>query len=418
MSTYQAVSGTGQKAVDELHRQAEAVIEAKELPAPSSTRTRSPSTCCRRSRPSRTATTTRPRSASACARRARSSAATTSACPPPACACRSTPGTRCRRTCRRARRSRPSSAATCWRRRPAWWSSTIPPTASTRLRIDVAGRDEVLVGRIRRDPSHERCLNLWIVGDNLRKGAATNAVQLAELLKRARPAGRGPRRLAGHRPPLVVDDDRVLAGQPRQLAARADAELAVDVARVGAHGLEADREARARSGRWWRRPGGSSSTSASRGVSSSAPWMPDPRIPPAAAERGSTCIPREARWMALTMSRRLGLLRQAGGGAEREHLVALGRRRAVGEHHDARLGVRPVQLEHLPRRAERPEVEHHHVGPVAARSPPRPSSIGTPAATSSRFGSSEISTLRPIATRSSNLVESTDGHVASVCPKG
>jgi aspartate-semialdehyde dehydrogenase len=48
--------------------------------------------------------------------------------------------------------------------------------------LDAAGRDEVLVGRIRRDPSHERCLNLWIVGDNLRKGAATNAVQLAELL--------------------------------------------------------------------------------------------------------------------------------------------------------------------------------------------------------------------------------------------
>jgi aspartate-semialdehyde dehydrogenase len=50
------------------------------------------------------------------------------------------------------------------------------------LAIDAAGRDEVLVGRIRRDPSHERCLNLWVVGDNLRKGAATNAVQLAELL--------------------------------------------------------------------------------------------------------------------------------------------------------------------------------------------------------------------------------------------
>jgi aspartate-semialdehyde dehydrogenase len=50
------------------------------------------------------------------------------------------------------------------------------------LASDVTGRDEVLVGRIRRDPSHERCLNLWVVGDNLRKGAATNAVQLAELL--------------------------------------------------------------------------------------------------------------------------------------------------------------------------------------------------------------------------------------------
>jgi aspartate-semialdehyde dehydrogenase len=50
------------------------------------------------------------------------------------------------------------------------------------LAIDAEGRDEVLVGRIRRDTSHERCLNLWVVGDNLRKGAATNAVQVAELL--------------------------------------------------------------------------------------------------------------------------------------------------------------------------------------------------------------------------------------------
>ena len=50
------------------------------------------------------------------------------------------------------------------------------------LATEVTGRDEVFVGRIRRDPSHERCLNLWIVGDNLRKGAATNAVQVAEVL--------------------------------------------------------------------------------------------------------------------------------------------------------------------------------------------------------------------------------------------
>ncbi len=50
------------------------------------------------------------------------------------------------------------------------------------LAVDAAGRDDVLVGRIRSDPSHDRCLNLWVVGDNLRKGAATNAVQLAELL--------------------------------------------------------------------------------------------------------------------------------------------------------------------------------------------------------------------------------------------
>jgi aspartate-semialdehyde dehydrogenase len=48
--------------------------------------------------------------------------------------------------------------------------------------IEAAGRDDVFVGRIRRDPSHERGLCLWVVSDNLRKGAATNAVQLAEVL--------------------------------------------------------------------------------------------------------------------------------------------------------------------------------------------------------------------------------------------
>jgi aspartate-semialdehyde dehydrogenase len=47
---------------------------------------------------------------------------------------------------------------------------------------EVTGRDEVYVGRIRRDESNPRTLNLWVVGDNLRKGAATNAVQIAELL--------------------------------------------------------------------------------------------------------------------------------------------------------------------------------------------------------------------------------------------
>jgi aspartate-semialdehyde dehydrogenase len=45
---------------------------------------------------------------------------------------------------------------------------------------DVAGKDPVLVGRIRRDPGAENGLALWVVGDNLRKGAATNAVQIAE----------------------------------------------------------------------------------------------------------------------------------------------------------------------------------------------------------------------------------------------
>jgi aspartate-semialdehyde dehydrogenase len=44
------------------------------------------------------------------------------------------------------------------------------------------GKDEVFVGRIRRDESCPKALNLWIVADNLLKGAATNAVQIAEYI--------------------------------------------------------------------------------------------------------------------------------------------------------------------------------------------------------------------------------------------
>ena len=47
---------------------------------------------------------------------------------------------------------------------------------------DVEGQDDCWVGRVREDASHPRGLNFWVVGDQLRKGAATNAVQIAELL--------------------------------------------------------------------------------------------------------------------------------------------------------------------------------------------------------------------------------------------
>jgi aspartate-semialdehyde dehydrogenase len=52
------------------------------------------------------------------------------------------------------------------------------PTAAT----DAAGRDEVFVGRVREDPSHPRGIDLWVVSDNVRKGAALNSIQIAEML--------------------------------------------------------------------------------------------------------------------------------------------------------------------------------------------------------------------------------------------
>lgn len=54
--------------------------------------------------------------------------------------------------------------------------------ASYPMPIDADGRDEVFVGRVRKDPFNDKGLWLWVVADNLRKGAASNAVQIAELL--------------------------------------------------------------------------------------------------------------------------------------------------------------------------------------------------------------------------------------------
>jgi aspartate-semialdehyde dehydrogenase len=66
--------------------------------------------------------------------------------------------------------------------------------AADPLPCDVAGTDDVCVGHIRVDPDLPSVLHLWIVADNLRKGAATNAVQIAEALftpAPSSPAGRG-----------------------------------------------------------------------------------------------------------------------------------------------------------------------------------------------------------------------------------
>jgi aspartate-semialdehyde dehydrogenase len=57
-----------------------------------------------------------------------------------------------------------------------------PATQQYPMPMDAHERDEVFVGRIRRDESQPNTLNCWIVSDNLRKGAATNAVQIAEYM--------------------------------------------------------------------------------------------------------------------------------------------------------------------------------------------------------------------------------------------
>lgn len=66
--------------------------------------------------------------------------------------------------------------------------------------LDSQGEDAVFVSRIRRDPTVANGLNLWVVSDNLRKGAALNAVEIAEILAGRylkKPASGGPRRAVG-----------------------------------------------------------------------------------------------------------------------------------------------------------------------------------------------------------------------------
>ena len=183
VSTYQAVSGTGQRAVEELHDQTRAVLEATEIPAP-------------QIYPHRIAFTAMPQVESFkdgddYTTEERKMMAET----------RKILGDqriRISATCVRVRvytghsesvnlqthdDLSPEDCRELLAAAPGVQVLDDPGNGIYPLAIDAAGSDDVLVGRIRRDPSQDRTLNLWIVGDNLRKGAALNAVQVAELLQ-------------------------------------------------------------------------------------------------------------------------------------------------------------------------------------------------------------------------------------------
>jgi aspartate-semialdehyde dehydrogenase len=82
------------------------------------------------------------------------------------------------------RRLDPGAARELMRRAPGIMVLDEPEAGLYPMPIDAVGRDEVFVGRVRADLSHENGLAMWIVADNLRKGAAANAVEIAELLIR------------------------------------------------------------------------------------------------------------------------------------------------------------------------------------------------------------------------------------------
>jgi aspartate-semialdehyde dehydrogenase len=182
VSTYQSVSGTGQRAVEELHEQALAILEADELPAPAVY----PHPIAFNVLPQVESFkegddyTTEERKMMAETRKilGRDDLGISATC------ARVPVYTGHSESVNVQTRDlvSPEECRALLADAPGVQVIDDPQNGLYPLAIDAAGQDEVLVGRIRRDPSHERALNLWIVGDNLRKGAATNAVQVAELL--------------------------------------------------------------------------------------------------------------------------------------------------------------------------------------------------------------------------------------------
>jgi aspartate-semialdehyde dehydrogenase len=182
VSTYQSVSGTGQRAVEELHDQVSAVLEAEDLPAP----TVYPHQIAFNVLPQVEAFragddyTTEERKMMRETRKILGAeeigiSATCARVPVYTGHSESV-------NVQTREELSPEACRELLSRAPGVTVVDDPGHGIYPLAIDAAGRDDVLVGRIRRDPSHDRCLNLWVVSDNLRKGAATNAVQVAELL--------------------------------------------------------------------------------------------------------------------------------------------------------------------------------------------------------------------------------------------
>jgi aspartate-semialdehyde dehydrogenase len=182
VSTYQAVSGTGQRAVEELHDQTRAVLEATDLPAAQIY----PHQIAFNAIPQVESFkdgddyTTEERKMMAETRKilGRDDIAISATCVriPIYTGHSESVNVQTRKALS------PEECRELLAAAPGVQVLDDPGNAIYPLAIDAAGNDDVLVGRIRRDPSHDHCLNLWIVGDNLRKGAALNAVQLAELL--------------------------------------------------------------------------------------------------------------------------------------------------------------------------------------------------------------------------------------------
>ena len=181
VSTYQAVSGTGAKAINELVQQTGRLLAGERTGGRRCIPIRSRSTACHTSTcSSRTAT---PKRSARWWTRPRRSWATTAS--PSAATCVRVPVQNGHSEAVNLEFAAPMSVERA--------RELLAGAPGVQLMDDVAnkvypmpivasGKDDTYVGRIRRDPTVANGLNLWVVADNLRKGAALNAVQIAELL--------------------------------------------------------------------------------------------------------------------------------------------------------------------------------------------------------------------------------------------
>jgi aspartate-semialdehyde dehydrogenase len=205
ISTYQAVSGTGARALDELKEQAKAWVNEEDIPEP-------------RIYPHQIAFNALPQAGSfvedADGRTDEEEKLRSETCEilhadiPISASCVRVPI----RTCHSeavniefVKPVTPEYARELLRSAPGVVVQDRPTDGLYPNAIDATEKDDVFVGRIRQDPSLTNALDLWIVADNLRKGAATNAVQIAALLHEQgllSPENRSQRRHARTREPL------------------------------------------------------------------------------------------------------------------------------------------------------------------------------------------------------------------------
>ncbi len=182
ISTYQAVSGTGRKAVEELIAQSHALLHEQEPPAPAAYAHRIAFNALPHagSFPEGDDHTDEERKLINETRKILSDPEIAVSA-----TCVRVPVINAHSEAVNVQTRRPLSAAQARELLEAAPGVTVlddPSTARYPLAIDADGSDEVFVGRIRQDAGHPDAIDLWIVADNLRKGAATNAIQLAEIL--------------------------------------------------------------------------------------------------------------------------------------------------------------------------------------------------------------------------------------------